>query len=68
MSQHVYNKKWIWHGLHWFWKLMEMEMKDFRPISMVGCIYKIVRKVMTSLVGESQSALGGARIASEPFR
>lgn len=42
-------------------------MKDFRPISMVGCIYKIVRKVMTSLVGESQSALGGARIASEPF-
>ena len=40
------------------------EMKDFRPISMVGCIYKVIAKilvrmlrgVMNDLVGESQLA------------
>ena len=37
------------------------EMKDFRPISMVGCVYKIIamilarriRKVMGGLIGEA---------------
>lgn len=56
------------------------ELKDFRPISMVGYIYKIIakilairiKKVMPSLVGETQSTfimerqiLDGALIANE---
>lgn len=56
------------------------ELKDFRPISMVGCIYKIIAKilairiknVMPLLIGETQSAfvkerqiLDGALIANE---
>ncbi|XP_072081146.1 uncharacterized protein [Arachis hypogaea] len=40
------------------------EIKDFRPISMVGCVYKVISKVlvrrmrtvMPDLVGETQSA------------
>ena len=40
------------------------EIKDFRPISMIGCIYKVVAKVlanrlrsmMPGLIGETQSA------------
>lgn len=54
--------------------------KDYRPISMVGCIYKIITKilskrlqaVMNSLIGPNQSSfikgrqiLDGALIASE---
>lgn len=39
-------------------------LKDFRPISMVGCCYKIIakllarrlQKVMNSLIGQSQSS------------
>lgn len=56
------------------------ELKDFRPISMVGCIYKIIakimairlKKVMPSSIGETQSAfimerqiLDGALVANE---
>ena len=56
------------------------EIKDFRPISMIGCIYKVVvkvlanqlRKVMNGLVGETQTTfvqghqiLDGALIANE---
>ena len=56
------------------------EIKDFNPISMVGCVYKIITKilarrlsvVMGSLVGEVQTAfikgrqiLDGALIACE---
>lgn len=56
------------------------ELKDYRPISMVGCIYKIIaklmarriQKVMSSLIGPLQSSyiegrqiLDGALIASE---
>ena len=40
-----------------------VEVKDFRPISMVGCLYKLIAKilagrlklVMGHIVGESQS-------------
>ena len=40
------------------------EMKDFRPITMVGCVYKVISKilvrrlkgVMNNLVGEAQAA------------
>lgn len=57
-----------------------MELKDFRPISMVGCIYKIIakilaqriKKVMPTLIGETQSVfvmerqiLDGALVANE---
>ena len=57
-----------------------MEIKDFRPISMVGCLYKIIAKilanrlkrVMPALVGETQSTfvsgrqiLDGALISNE---
>lgn len=57
-----------------------VELKDYRPIGMVGCIYKIIakilalriKKVMPSLVGETQTAfvmerqiLDGALIANE---
>lgn len=39
------------------------EVKDFRPISMIGCIYKVIAKIMANrlkmvmakLVGEAQS-------------
>ncbi|XP_016173366.1 uncharacterized protein LOC107615862 [Arachis ipaensis] len=56
------------------------EIKDFRPISMVGCVYKVIfkvlvrrmRTVMPDLVGETQSAFvkgrkihDGALIACE---
>ena len=56
------------------------EIKDFHPISMVGCLYKIISKilanrmkaVMPDLVGESQFAfvsgrqmLDGGLVASE---
>ena len=56
------------------------EIKDYRPISMVGCIYKVIVKilanrlkgVMNGLVGETQTAfvqgrqiLDGALIACE---
>nr|XP_025670267.1 uncharacterized protein LOC112770058 [Arachis hypogaea] len=56
------------------------EIKDFRPISMVGCVYKVIsnvlvrrmRAVMPELVGETQSAFvkgrkihDGALIACE---
>ena len=56
------------------------ELKDYRPISMIGCIYKVVAKilakrmrgVMDGLVGETQIAfvqarqiLDGALIANE---
>ncbi|XP_020964247.1 uncharacterized protein LOC107648682 [Arachis ipaensis] len=56
------------------------EIKDLRPISMVGCVYKVIskvlvrrmRKVMLGLVGETQSAFvmgkkihDGALIACE---
>ncbi|XP_016206073.1 uncharacterized protein LOC107646401 [Arachis ipaensis] len=56
------------------------EIKDFRPISMVGCVYKVIskvlmrrmRSVMPGLVGETQSAFvkgrkihDGALIACE---
>ncbi|XP_025678707.1 uncharacterized protein [Arachis hypogaea] len=56
------------------------EIKDFRPISMVGCVYKVISKVlvqrmrtvMPDLVGETQSAFvkgrkihDGALIACE---
>ena len=56
------------------------ENKDYRPISMVGCVYKVIAKVlanrihsvMNELVGESQMAFvegrqihNGALIASE---
>ena len=57
-----------------------IEMKDFRPISMVGCVYKVIAKilarrirgVMNNLVGEAQTAFlqdrkiyDGALIACE---
>ena len=57
-----------------------MEMKDLRPISTVGCIYKVIskiltrriRRVMNDLVGEAQTAFlqdrkiyDGALIACE---
>ncbi|XP_072087395.1 uncharacterized protein [Arachis hypogaea] len=56
------------------------EIKDLRPISMVGCVYKVIskilirriRKIMPGLVGETQSAFvqgrkihDGALIACE---
>ena len=56
------------------------EIKDYRPISMVGCVYKVIVKilanrikgVMNGLVGETQTAfvhgrqiLDGALIACE---
>ena len=56
------------------------EMRDYWPISMIGCIYKVVakilanrpRRVMDGLVGETQTAfvqgrqiLDGALIANE---
>ena len=57
-----------------------VEVKDFRPISMVGCLYKLITKILAArlktmmgeLVGEAQLAfingrqiLDGALIANE---
>lgn len=57
-----------------------VELKDFRPISVVGCIYKVIAKIMALrlkrmipfLIGETQSAfvmerqiMDGALIANE---
>ena len=46
-----------------------MELNDFRPISLVGCVYKIVAKVLAKrvkvvlgkIIDESQSAFVGGR-------
>lgn len=45
------------------------EIKDYRPSSMVGCVYKMIAKVLANrlkivmgqLVGETQSAFGQRR-------
>ncbi|XP_074278036.1 uncharacterized protein LOC141601639 [Silene latifolia] len=57
-----------------------VELSDFRPISMVGCVYKVISKILAErlrsllpgLIGETQSAfvqqrqiLDGALIANE---
>ena len=56
------------------------EIKDFQPISVLGCLYKVIAKILTrriklvmlELIGEAQSAfvqnrqsLDGALIANE---
>lgn len=63
------------HGVNMTWvtlipKIQDVkEIKDFRPISMVGCIYKVIanllserlKPVMHLLVGDTQSAFVGGR-------
>ncbi|GKV34368.1 hypothetical protein SLEP1_g42745 [Rubroshorea leprosula] len=50
-------------------KLNPRELKDFRPISLIGCVYKILSKVlanrlknvMSEIISETQSAFIGGR-------
>ena len=51
-------------------------MNDFRPISLIGCIYKVVTKILANrlvsvisdLVSETQSAfVAGRQILDGPF-
>ena len=52
------------------------ELKDYRPISIIGCIYKVVakllanrlRSIMDGLVGETQTAfVQGQQILDRAF-
>lgn len=55
--------------MHGNFKLLKAHLSDFRPISLVGCLYKIVAKILTArlkkvmdyLVSENQSAFIGGR-------